>query len=244
MTAETGVGESSEGANITLDIQDLLWMQNNSLISAEAYDTANGGNITINNAEGFTIGLRFQNSDISANATQGNGGNIDITTQNIFGLLFRDRKTSYSDITASSKFGVSGEVTVNQLNVNPDSGLIELPSNLVGTTKIEAGCAASAGNNFVISGRGGLPQSPDDLFTGNTTIIELLDLVVPESIPSNISNENSDVSVEHQKNQIVEATGWVVDADGNVILVAQVSEANPQHSELSSVSCEKFNDNK
>ncbi|MEM9924888.1 MAG: S-layer family protein, partial [Cyanobacteria bacterium P01_D01_bin.50] len=244
LTAETGVGESSEGANITLDIQDLLWMRNGSLISAEAFDTANGGNITINNAEGFTIGLRFENSDISANATQGNGGNIDITTQNIFGLVFRDRKTSYSDITASSKFGVSGEVTVNQLNVNPDSGLIELPSNLVGTTKIEAGCAASAGNNFVISGRGGLPESPDDLFTGNTAIIELVDLVLPESVASKIKNENSYLSVDNQENQIVEATEWEIDADGNVIFVAQVSESNPQHSGLSSLSCENFNDNK
>ena len=47
-----------------------------------------------------------------ANANQGNGGNIDITTQNIFGLVFREKKTPKSDITASSKFGLNGEVTV------------------------------------------------------------------------------------------------------------------------------------
>ena len=243
LTAETGVGESAEGANITLDIKDLLWMQNESLISAEAFDTANGGNITINNPQGFVIGLKFENSDISANATLGNGGNIDITTQNIFGLVFREQKTSYSDITASSKFGVNGQVTVNQLNVNPASGLVELPSNVDATTQIKSGCSASAGNNFVVSGKGGLPQSPDDLFSGKTTVTELFDLLPTEETSSNIRNENSHVPVENhgnQKNQIVEATGWEVDGDGNVIFVAQVSENTPKNSQLSSVSCENF----
>ncbi|MGB3640271.1 MAG: filamentous hemagglutinin N-terminal domain-containing protein, partial [Rivularia sp. (in: cyanobacteria)] len=150
LTAETGIGDGSEGANIMLYIQDLLQMRNNSLISAAAFDTANGGNITINNSQGFVIGLPFENSDIIANADKGNGGDIDITTQNIFGLVFREQNTSKSDITASSKFGLNGQVTVDQLNVNPASGLIELPSTLVGTTGIKAGCAASEGNNFVV----------------------------------------------------------------------------------------------
>ena len=59
LTAETGIGDGSEGANIMLYIQDLLQMRNNSLISAEAFDTANGGNITINNSQGFIIALPF-----------------------------------------------------------------------------------------------------------------------------------------------------------------------------------------
>ena len=256
LTAETGVGESAQGANITLTIQDLLRMDNESVISAEAFDTANGGNITINNPEGFLIGLSSENSDISANATQGNGGNIDITTQNIFGLVFRDQKTAKSDITASSKFGVNGQVTVNQLNVNPVSGLVELPSNLEGTTKIKSGCAASVGNNFIISGKGGLPQSPDDLFTGKTAHTELFDLVPNDSqTGSNIFSPNRNVSVEdranivHQtvnqnqtveQNKIVEATAWLVDADGNVKLVAQMPEINTQPSGIVSVSCQDF----
>ena len=36
------------------------------------------------------------------------GGNINITTQGIFGLEFREELTPESDITASSKFGVNG----------------------------------------------------------------------------------------------------------------------------------------
>ena len=240
LTAETGVGEASEGANINLDIRDLLWMQNGSLISAEAFDTANGGNITINNPQGFLIGLKFENSDINANATQGNGGNIDITTQNIFGLEFREQRTSKSDITASSKFGVNGQVTVDQLNVNPAYELVNLPSAIVGTTEIKAGCAASTGNNFVISGRGGLPQSPSDLFDGNTSLVKLVEEVVTESAIPNISDENSTVNIDNQKNQIIEATGWVKDVDGSIVFVAQVPGETQQHSGISSASCQDF----
>ncbi len=240
LTAETGIGDGSEGANIMLDIRDLLLMRNNSLISAAAFDTANGGNITINNSQGFVIGLPFENSDIIANANQGDGGDIDITTQNIFGLVFRDKNTYKSDITASSKFGLNGQVTVDQLNVNPASGLIELPSTLVGTTGIKAGCAASNGNNFVVSGKGGLPQNPDDLFSGETTYTDLFDLVPTEKTPSNISEKKSDVSINNQSNQIVEATGWIKDAEGNVIFVARIPEHNSQKSVVSSVDCERF----
>ena len=90
LTAETNAVGDSAGANITLNIKDLLRMENNSLISAKASGTANGGNITINNSKGLIIGLPSENSDIIANANQGNGGNINITTQNIFGLVSRD----------------------------------------------------------------------------------------------------------------------------------------------------------
>ncbi len=253
LTAETGIGDSAEGANITLTIQDLLRMDNESLISAEAFGTANGGNITINNPEGFVIGLSFENSDISANANEGNGGNIDITTHNIFGLIFREQKTSESDITASSKFGVNGQVTVNQLSVDPISGLVELPSNLEGKTKIKSGCAAARGNNFIVSGKGGLPQSPDDLFTGEIPNTELFDLVPSNSqISSNISPSNRNLNAENhrnqvpernlvlEKNKIVEATGLVFDADGNVELVAQIPKINSHNSGIYSVSCKDF----
>ncbi|MGB3636139.1 MAG: filamentous hemagglutinin, partial [Rivularia sp. (in: cyanobacteria)] len=131
-------------------------------------------------------------------------------------------------------------VTVDQLNVNPASGLIELPSTLVGTTGIKAGCAASEGNNFVVSGKGGLPQSPDDLFSGKTTVTELFDLVPTEESSSNIRNENSNVNLDNQKNKIVEATGWIKDSDGNVIFVAKMPDNNSQSSVHSSVDCESF----
>lgn len=103
-------------------------MRRDSQISAESGGKGNGGNITINAP--FIIGL--ENSDIIANAVQGNGGNINITTEGIFGLEFRDRLTPENDITASSKFGVNGMVQINNIGIDPSSGLVELPVNLVG----------------------------------------------------------------------------------------------------------------
>ena len=251
LTAETRGKSDSEGANITLNIKDLLRMRNKSEISAEAFDTADGGNITINNSEGFIVGLPFENNDINANADRGNGGNINITTQNIFGLAFRDTKTEQSDITASSKFGLSGKVTVNKLNVNPASSLVELPSTLVETTSIKAGCAANQGNTFTVVSKGGLPQSPDDLFDGNAIHTELLDLIPTQDIASDISYQNypnyrnSTLSVDNKhksqnQNQIVEATGWVVDAKGDVLFVAKMSQHSQKYPQINSASCKDF----
>ena len=248
LTAETRGGSDSEGANITLNIKDLLRMRNKSEISAEAFDTADGGNITINNSEGFIVGLPFENNDINANADRGNGGNINITTQNIFGLAFRDTKTDQSDITASSKFGLSGKVTVNQLNVNPASSLVELPSTLVTTTGIKAGCAASQGNTFTVRSKGGLPESPDDLFDGNAIHTELLDLIPTQDIASDISYQNyrnstSSFDNKHKsqnQNQIVEATGWIVDAKGNELFVAKIPQHSQKSPKINSASCKDF----
>ena len=103
ITAET---TSNQGGNITLTIADKLRLLNNSQITATAgidEGRGNGGNIIIDAP--FIIAFPQGNSDITANAFAGDGGNITINTQGIFGIEFRDQQTSFSDITASSRFG-------------------------------------------------------------------------------------------------------------------------------------------
>ncbi len=56
-------------------------MRNNSLISTEAGNNGNGGNIDID-AE-LIVAVPAEDSDIVADAARGNGGNINITTQGI-----------------------------------------------------------------------------------------------------------------------------------------------------------------
>ena len=98
------------------------------------------------------------NSDIVANAFRGNGGNIKITTQGIFGLEFRPQRTSKNDITASSQFGVNGTVQVTTLNIDPSKGLTELPVNLADSSQqISRNCGSVNGSSFVSTGRGGIP---------------------------------------------------------------------------------------
>jgi filamentous hemagglutinin family protein len=152
----TAVTTSGEGGSIALQTQ-LLQLRRNSMISTNAGGTGNGGNITIQ----APIILGWENSDIVANAVKGQGGNINITTQGILGLKYRDRLTPENDITASSEFGINGSVQVNNIGVDPNAGLVELAGDLVDDKQqIAKGCSSTQGSSFVITGRGGTPINP------------------------------------------------------------------------------------
>ncbi len=202
---------SGEGGNIVFNLQEKLSIRNNSRISAEAGGTGNGGNIKIDSP--VIVGV--ENSDIIANAFQGNGGNIDITTQGIFGLQFREKLTEQSDITASSEFGVNGVVKINNLNVNPTSGAIELPLDVIDSNQqIASACSANSGNSFEITGRGGFPANPNNNLHSQIVWNDLREI--------DIANNRSAISQKPIKpKRIVEATGMVIDAEGNVEFVAQ-----------------------
>ena len=68
----TGVTGLAEGGNITLQGLDLLLMRDNSLISVEAVNTANGGNVNID--ADFIIAVPNQNSDIHCQRLPGQWG--------------------------------------------------------------------------------------------------------------------------------------------------------------------------
>ncbi|MBE9014465.1 S-layer family protein, partial [Pseudanabaenaceae cyanobacterium LEGE 13415] len=159
LEAKTAQGE---GGNIVVNAENLRLLQN-SFIATDANTIGNGGNITIN----APIILGTNNSDINANATGGRGGNIEITTQGIIGLAFRDtltpRLNNTSDITASSGIGIKGNVQVNNVGVDPNSGLVELSETFNDESQqVAAGCMPNQTSRFVITGRGGIPQSPND----------------------------------------------------------------------------------
>ncbi|MEM1395736.1 MAG: S-layer family protein, partial [Cyanobacteria bacterium P01_H01_bin.150] len=162
----------------------------------------------------------FENSDIIASAVKGNGGNINIKTQGLFGLKFREQLTNESDINASSQFGLSGEVVLQQLDFNPVNNLIQLPSNFENTSKLQAGCRASTGQKFIVLGRGGLPQNPSNLFNGNQVLIQLIDLIPEEKISSNTSFQNNNSNYDNQQKSIIEATGFSRNENGKIELVA------------------------
>lgn len=154
LNAQTAMGD---GGNLSLSLANLLTLTDQSLLSAEAGGTGNGGNITIRS--NYILGSG--NSDIVANAVQGRGGNIQITTQGIFGLQYRDQLTSNNDITASSQFGVNGSVQIDVLSFDPNSGLIELPVAVLDPSQqVAKGCESIQSSRFVVTGRGGLPTNP------------------------------------------------------------------------------------
>jgi large exoprotein involved in heme utilization and adhesion len=234
LIAETASGG---GGNINLQVEDLLLMRRNSLISAQAFNNGNGGNIEIQ--PGLIVAIPAENSDIIADAERGNGGNIDITTQGIFGLEFRRQGTPKSGITASSRFGISGTVNITELSVDPNPGLTALPSNLVDrTNQIDQGCSARGANpdnKFAVTGRGGLPSSPNELFAPDM-VLEDFGTPVTET-PTRTQASPSPRPTSAPK-QLVEAQGWIIGADGQVILTASAPNVTPQGGWQPPVKCQ------
>ena len=203
--------ESGNGGNITLSAKNLLLLRDNSLISSTAGGSGNGGNISINAP--IIVGL--ENSDIIANAIKGQGGNIQISTQGIFGLKFRDQLTPDNDITASSQFGINGNVQINTIDVDPNSGLVALPANVTDPSEqIATGCANKQGSSFVATGRGGIPQNPIQEVRSDRTWDDVRDL----SAYRKTGNVTPQTYVSPKV--LVEATSWHRNADGKIELIA------------------------
>ncbi|MEQ9666808.1 two-partner secretion domain-containing protein [Coleofasciculus sp. G2-EDA-02] len=217
---------SGEGGNINLQVEDLIQMRRNSLISAEAFGgQGNGGNIDIDTE--FVVAIEDENSDIVADAFGGNGGNINITAQSIFGLEFRPERTQESDITASSQFGLEGNVVLNTPDSDPSRGLIQFPTQPVDVRGlVNQVCQADVVENrsqFVVTGRGGLPPKPNELLRGEAVLADWIPLEseADESVEVTTTIPRSNV-------KIVEANGWEIDAEGNVTLTASIANSTPK----------------
>ncbi len=213
---------SGQGGDINLDVANNLLLRHSSKITTEAKSSGNGGNITINTP--LIVGL--ENSDIIANAFEGKGGNIQISTQGIFGLKYRTQLTSENDITASSEFGVNGNVQITSPDVDPNSGLMQLPVNLVDASQqITTGCADTQGSSFVATGRGGIPQNPTQKIASDRTWSDIRDL----SAYRNIQTVHTQIPLNRQEargkrqEDIVQATSWRRNAQGKVELIAAKS---------------------
>ena len=202
---------SSDGGNINLNVQGAVSILGNSTISAAAGGLGNGGNIDI---DADTVNV-LQNSLISANAFQGNGGNILINTQGLF-------IAPNSSITASSQLGVDGLVQINNPEVEVDGGLIDLPEKVTDISKlITRGCGTGNNNQLVVTGKGGIPTDPYEIFRDRVIWQDWRNLSVSTS-----ANRHSQASVDNQQPAIVEATGIIIHEDGRVELAVIEERTN------------------
>ena len=228
---------SGNGGNIDLQVQDLILMRGGSLISAEARRTGNGGNIRIGNPTNapLIVASPAGNNDIIAKASQGQGGEINIFTQGIFGLAERNPITPQtSDINASSEIGVNGTVEINSLNIDPSEGLVSLPAEIVDASQsIATGCGsgAVAVNKFTITGRGGLPPTPREALASEQPLADLGTQIVQDRAVTTVPKV-----IAPAANQIVEAQGWLISNDGEVILTGS-SNVTSNNSWLSATNC-------
>ncbi len=210
--------------------------QGNIFLNADSIIMRRGSNITTNARGNNTVSenirintdvlAALENSDITANSNDFRGGNIIINTQGLFGTALRVQPTPNSDITVTGKNSqLQGNVQINISDVDPTQGLTKLPSTLRDPSdRIVTGCPSNREANFIITGRGGLPEDPRQVLRSQVVLQDMRD--------ANSSSQNRDMQTRNIKNlpstniqtPIVEATGWIIDDKDQVKLVAKLSE--------------------
>jgi filamentous hemagglutinin family protein len=225
LKAETRASGASGSANISLQLSNWLIVGQDSLISATASRDADGGNINI--AAPFLVvfpPIGPDGSDIIAKAERGNGGNIKINAQGIFGIAERLAipGNQTNDIDASSQFGTSGQVQIDS-TVDPTRGQIQLPDTVVDPLALITynPCKRGSQSQFTRSGRGGLPPSLYQDLSSKATQIGLV-----EPAPLNAGEPRNRKSAEKagyfssEPTPIVPAQGWIFNHRGEVVLTA------------------------
>ncbi|MEG4252323.1 S-layer family protein [Microcoleus sp. Pol10D4] len=235
-----GTTVSGTGANINLQARDIQ-LRHNSQITTDA-GSSDGGNININSD--ILVALPQENSDITANARTAGGGRVNINVPNVFGFTAASREqvrsrlglsdgefaalqvspTSLlpsSDIAAISQSGgpaLQGAVTFSSVGVNPVQGLVELPQNVVNPAALIAAnpCIQGAENEFTVTGRGGLPPSPNEVLSSPLSPLPW----VEPAVGGSQQIEGQRASIEIRPTEIIPAQGWVMDDRGQVTLVA------------------------
>ncbi|NEQ95523.1 MAG: filamentous hemagglutinin N-terminal domain-containing protein [Cyanothece sp. SIO2G6] len=200
-TNQTGGG--GDGGNITLDISVALWT------------------------------IPFNDNNIAAQAFDGNGGSIDILgSYNIGDILERDNDFQISnDITASSEFGIPGEISANELDVDPARGVFELPALLVDAESLLAQECPGPGQQaadelgaLYVTGRGGIPPSISNSPATDDIFVDWVTAPGEQATREDSRSRNSAPgprTTEHSPE--VEAQQLVTDADGELWLVADAN---------------------
>jgi len=200
------------GANINLQVAEDIKLRGNSFISSQAFNNANGGNLTIDSR--FIIAFADGNNDIIASAERGEGGNININTESLFGIRERVQNSLTNDIDASSRFSLNGNVIIDTPDTNSIQGATELPTNPVEPEQtIQQACAnreSAAKNELNINGKGGVLSEPGlPLNSFNVT-------VNGETNPTSIIPQ----PIETSQGKIQPARGIKVTESGEIILTA------------------------
>ncbi|MEH1870697.1 two-partner secretion domain-containing protein [Nostoc sp.] len=251
ISADTIAGEG----NINLYPRDLLIMRRNSEITTNASgNNITGGNITINGKNAFVVAVKNENSNIRADSENFRGGNVTINVADIFG--FQSQTTSFPLISSITAKGASPELSGNiQINTpapDPSKGLVSLTTDVVDIARLvdDNICAKTANSSFTYTGSNGLPASPNNTLNSDAVWEDWRLTAVPKGKEGekdkDKGNSESPLGIREQgeenkslsPTQIVEAQGWIINQNGEVILTAYAPTATPHKVGSSSSGCQ------
>lgn len=238
---------SGGGGSISLRSPFILLRNGSNITTNATGSNIPGGNIRIDTR--FLVAVLNEDSNISANSEDFRGGNVNIDAIALYGIQSSMDSTPLSDITATgATSALPGTVDVTTAAIDLTAGLVALPTDLVDASQLIAqGCPTNEGNSFVITGRGGLPPTPEQQLDDDIRWGDRRRLVVPQQV-ENESGEHRDTETQRQgelvtsplrslntsyptpHTPIVEATQWQTTRTGAIILVANSSDSVGQNS--------------
>jgi filamentous hemagglutinin family protein len=222
----TAASETGKGGNINLEAQNIQ-LRHASEISAAGSKTGNitlEGNIPIK-AETLVL---LEASRIFTSASDPQGGS-NITISPLSKLNLAVFKSPDSTINAAGKLTIEGDVNVSPPQVPP----VEVVD---ATRLIDRRCTPEKlkGNEFTITGKGGIPRAPSDALASDALAVNWISL--PEDTPaggsagvSGAQERGSSEKIPKSPNpgSLIEAQGWVIGSNGEVILTASPNTGIP-----------------
>jgi filamentous hemagglutinin family protein len=218
-------------ANININSVSLALRRGSRIIANATGTNVVGGNINIDTG----VLAAFENSDITANSDESLGGRVQINTQSLIGAQYQNLPSNLtSDITAIGKTpDFNGTVQVNTPDADPSQGLVPLTVDVVDVGRLvdDNICTRIANSSFTYTGRGGLPPSPNNTLNSDpvwedwrlTSVARGREGEKDRESLQNINSVNSAV------NEIIEAQGWVVSSNGDIVLVANAPTVTPHN---------------
>lgn len=156
----------ARGGNVILGVSQQMTLQNSNISATVRNGIGNGGNVLISPP----YQLHLIDSKLLANANQGRGGLILIVS----GQAMENQGSS---ITATSSAGLDGKVRIELPNVD----FSKLPITFLDASElIQERCEVRNDeelSSFIVTGRRGLPNAPDDLQPYLPSLKRLLEIL-------------------------------------------------------------------
>jgi filamentous hemagglutinin family protein len=221
LNAESSTGR---GGNIDLAVRNIQLRHQSQISATGSPDLpTSDGSLGIN-AETLVL---LEGSRIVTDAIDPQGGsNITLAGLDEPVVVIQSRD---SLIDARGTLTVQGEINPN----TADLPQIEIPDI---TRLLSGGCRDYEDSEFYITGRGGIPPSPYDLFDGSAASdrawVELAD--VPTGIEASAIPHSA---VSESPPALIEARGWAIGDRGEVILTANPRSTVPNSPAIPPATC-------